>query len=199
MNYTDAQKRDSILNSDTRQICEVLKDISILNKTDFENWRNTITSLKPAEAEVTKEKIKENPYQDFNPRENYDKPSYTVKQLEEQLDSIYSKWEDAIKATFNDPGIDQNLNMLTGDQKTLATNYKNGSAKITTDNCNMMRDIINNLSNGFEKVELTNADFASVFNKPMNIDEAKNAFNQFIETQCAGKERGKIRIILSGK
>lgn len=199
LNYTDAQKRDIILNSDTRQICEVLKDISILNKTDFENWRNTITSLKPAEAEVTKEKIKENPYQDFNPRENYDKPSYTVKQLEEQLDSIYTKWEDAIKATFNDPGIDQNLNMLTGDQKTLATNFKNGSAKITTDNCNMMRDIINNLSNGFEKVELTNADFASVFNKPMNIDEAKNAFNQFIESQCAGKERGKIRIILSGK
>lgn len=199
LNYTDAQKRDGILNSDTRQICEVLKDISILNKTDFENWRNTITSLKPAEAEVTKDKIKENPYQDFNPRENYDKPSYTVKQLEEQLDSIYTKWEDAIKATFNDPGIDQNLNMLTGDQKTLAINFKKGSAKITPDNCNMMRDIINNLSNGFEKVELTNADFASVFNKPMNIDEAKNAFNQFIETQCAGKERGKIRIILSGK
>ena len=89
--------------------------------------------------------------------------------------------------------------MLTGDQKTLATNFKNGSAKITPDNCNMMRDIINNLSNGFEKVELTNANFASVFNKPMNIDEAKNAFNQFIETQCAGKEREKIRIILSGK
>ena len=50
-----------------------------------------------------------------------------------------------------------------------------------------------------EKVELTNADFAKKFNKPMNIDEAKNAFNQFIENQCAGKERGKIRIILSGK
>lgn len=199
LNYTDAQKRDGILNSDTRQICEVLKDISILNKTDFENWRNTITSLKPAEAEVTKDKIKENPYQDFNPRENYDKPSYTVKQLEEQLDSIYTKWEDAIKATFNDPGIDQNLNMLTGDQKTLAINFKKGSAKITPDNCNMMRDIINNLSNGFEKVELTNADFASIFSKPMGVEEAKHAFEYYIEKQCAGKDRNKIRIILSGK
>ena len=178
---------------------EVLKDISILNKTDFENWRNTITSLKPAEAEVTKEKIKENPYQDFNPRENYDKPSYTVKQLEDQLDSIYTKWEDAIKATFNDPGIDQNLNMLTGEQKTLATSFKNGSVKITTDNCNMMRDIINNLSNGFEKVELTNADFASIFSKPMGVEEAKQAFDKYIEGQCAGKDRNKIRIILSGK
>ena len=89
--------------------------------------------------------------------------------------------------------------MLTGEHKTLATNFKNGSAKITTDNCNMMRDIINNLSNGFEKVELTNADFASVFAKPMGVEEAKQAFDQFIDSQCAGKERGKIRIILSGK
>lgn len=199
LNYTDSQKRDSILNSDTRLICEVLKDITILNKTDFENWRNTITSLKPAEADVTKEKIRENAYQDFNPRENYDKPSYTVRELEDQLDLIYAKWEDAIKATFSDPGIDQNLNMLSGEQKALATNFKNGSAKITIDNCRMLRDIINNLSNGFEKIELANADFAAVFSKPMNVDEAKNAFNQFIESKCAGKEREKIRIILSGK
>ena len=199
LTYTDAQKRDSILNSDTKQICEVIKDITFLNKTDFENWRNTITSLKPAEPDVTKQRIKENPYQDFNPRENYDKPSYTVRELEEQLDSIYEKWEDAIKATFNDPGIDQNLNMLTAEQKPLATSYKNGSAQITTDNCRMMRDIINNLSNGFEKIELTKADFASVFNKPMGVDEAEKAFNQFIECKSAGKARDKIRIILSGE
>ena len=198
LNYTDTQKRDSIVNSDKKQICEVLKDITILNKTDFENWRNTITSLKPADPDVTREKIKDNPYQEFNPRENYDKPSYTVRELEEQLDSIYTKWEEAIKATFNDPGIEQNLNLLTGEQKTLATNFKNGSTKITNDNCRMMRDIINNLSNGFEKIELSNADFASVFNKPMNIEEAKNAFSQFIDKQCSGKERDKIRIILSG-
>jgi hypothetical protein len=33
----------------------------------------------------------------------------------------------------------------------------------------------------------------------MCVEEAKQAFDQFIERQCAGKERGKIRIILSGK
>ena len=63
----------------------------------------------------------------------------------------------------------------------------------------MLRDIINTLSNGFEKIELTAADMASVFNKPMGVDEAKAAFDQFIENQCAGKERGKIRVILNGK
>ena len=62
-----------------------------------------------------------------------------------------------------------------------------------------MRDIINAISNGFEKIELTNADFASVFSKPMGVEEAKAAFEQYIENQCAGKERSKIRIILSGK
>ena len=59
-----------------------------------------------------------------------------------------------------------------------------------------MRDIINNLSNGFEKVELTNAEYAKVFNKTMNIDEAKNTFYQFIENQCVSKAYEKIRTIL---
>ena len=51
----------------------------------------------------------------------------------------------------------------------------------------------------FEKIELTASDFASIFSKPMGVEEAKQAFDQFIESQCAGKERGKIRIILNGK
>lgn len=199
LSYTDAQKKDSLLNSDKKQICEVLKDISILNKTDFENWRNTITSLKPQELDVTKEKIKENPYQDFNPRENYNKPNYTIRELEEQLDANFSKWIEAIKATFNDPGIDQNLNMLSVEQKNLASSFKSGNVEINIENCKMMRDIVNNLSTGFEKIELTTQDFTSIFSKPMNVDEAKQAFDTFIENQCAGKERNKIRIILSGK
>lgn len=199
LSYSDAQKKDSLLNSDKRQICEVLKDITILNKTEFENWRNTITSLKPQDPEVTKEKIKENPYQDFNPRENYDKPNYTVRELSEKLDDNYCKWTEAIKATFNDPGIDQSLDMLSADQKELALNFKGGNVRLSVDNCRKIRDIVNTLSNGFEKIELTNADFAGVFSKPMGVDEAKAAFEQYIEAQCAGKERSKIRIILSGK
>ena len=199
LNYTDSQKRDSLLNSEKKQICEVLKDITILNKTDFENWRNIITSLKPQDVEVTKDRIKENPYQDFNPRENYNKPNYTIRALEEQLEVIYSKWFEAIKATFNDPGIDQNLNMLSNEQKKLATRFRLDGMGITVDNCRMMRDIVNSLSNGFERIELSNSDFANVFSKPMGVEEAKQAFEQYIEQQCAGKERGKIRIILSGK
>ena len=199
LNYTDAQKKDSLLNSDKKQICEILKDITILNKTDFENWRNTITNLKPQDVEVTKERIKQNPYQDFNPRENYDKPTYTVRELEDQLDTIFTKWLDAIKATFNDPGIDQSLNMLSPEQKDFASSFKSGTVSVNVDNSRMLRDVINTLSNGFEKIELTAADMASVFNKPMGVDETKAAFEKFIENQCAGKEREKIRIILSGK
>lgn len=199
LNYSDSQKKDSILSSDKKQICEILKDITILNKTDFENWRNTITSLKPIDIEVTKEKIKENPYQEFNPRENYDKSLFSIRELEEQLDSTYSKWINAINATFNDPGIEQSLNMLSDEQKNLASKFRDGSVEITLDNARMMRDIINNISNGFEKIELTNDDFSTIFSKPMGIEQAKAAFDKFIEEQCAGKERNKIRIILSGK
>ena len=107
--------------------------------------------------------------------------------------------QDTIKATFNDPGIDQSLNMLSPEQKAFASSFKTGVIEVTAENSRMLRDIINTLSNGFEKVELTAVDMANVFNKPMGLDEAKTVFEQFIENQCAGKERSKIRIIFSGK
>lgn len=199
LSYADAQKKDMLLAGDKKQICEALKDIAILSKTDFENWRRLITNLKAQDADVTKEKIKENPYHDFNPRESSDKPSCTIRELEDSLDLIYAKWEDAIKATFKDPGIEQSLSMLGDEQKNLASDFRAGKVKITVDNCRLMRDLVNNLSNGFEKIELTISDFASVFSKPMNVDEAKQAFDQYIENRCAGKERSKIRIILGSK
>ena len=199
LNYSDTQKKDSLLNSDKKAICEILKDITILNKVDFENWRSTITSLKTQDVDVTRERIKQNPYQNYNPRENYNKPTYSIRDLEEQLDSIYENWIEAIKATFNDPGIDQSLNMLSPEQKAFASSFKTGAIEVTAENSRMLRDIINTLSNGFEKVELTAVDMANVFNKPMGLDEAKTVFEQFIENQCAGKERSKIRIIFSGK
>ena len=197
LSYADGQKRDQLLNSSKKLVCDIIKDVSVLTKTDYENWLNTINSLKVA-ADVTKQKIKENPYQDFNPRENYDKPTITVRDLEEQLDAIYNKWYEAMKSTFKDPEASKNLSLLSDNQQAAAKQFKEG-AKVTCGNAATIRDVINELSKGFDKVELSSTDFATVFNKPLTVDEAKKAFEEYLEKQCSGKERGKIRIILSGK
>jgi hypothetical protein len=199
LSYNDAQKRNSLINSNKKKICEVIKDINILNKTEFDNWRNTVTSLKEVDPDLTKEKIKNNPYHDFNPRENYDNAKFSVRELSDKLDDIYSNWLQAMKATFNDPESGQTINMLDDEQKELAKKFASGKVEITVDNAKTIRDIINNISSGFEKVELSSTDFAKIFCKPMNIDEAKEAFEKFLEQQCKGKEINKIRIILSGK
>ena len=104
LSYADGQKRDKLLNSPKKLVCDIIKDVTVLTKTDYENWLNTINSLKVAE-DVTKQKIKENPYHDFSPRENYNKPTVTIRELEEKLDSIYEKWVNAMKATFKDPQV----------------------------------------------------------------------------------------------
>ena len=199
LSYSDTQKRDNLIASDKKKICEIIKDITILTTTDFNNWRNTVTSLKEVDPDLTKEKIKQNPYHDFNPRENYDKVKYSVRDLEDKLDEIYDNWLQAMKATFNDPESKQTISMLDDDQKALAKAFASGKADITVDNAKTIRDIINSISNGFEKVELSSNDFAKIFCKPMNIDEAKAAFEKYLEEQCQGKEADKIRIILSGK
>lgn len=198
LSYADGQKRDKLLNSPKKLVCDIIKDVTVLTKTDYENWLNTINSLKVAE-DVTKQKIKENPYHDFSPRENYNKPTVTIRELEEKLDSIYEKWVNAMKATFKDPEASKNMSLLAEGQQAAATQFKEGKSKITQENAATIRDVINELSKGFDKVELNNNDFADVFSKPLTVDEAKKAFEDYLEKRCSGKERSKIRIILSGK
>lgn len=59
----------------------------------------------------------------------------------------------------------------------------------------MLRDVINLISGGFEKIELTADKFSALFSKPMGVEEAKAAFEKLLDNQCAGKNYEKARII----
>ena len=88
----DARTKERIMNSDTKKICDIIKDAEFITSTEYQNWINNIISLREADTNLTKKMIKEEPYHDFNPREFYGKPSFRVQDLEEQLKSILEKW-----------------------------------------------------------------------------------------------------------
>jgi hypothetical protein len=199
LSYNDSLKKDKLLAGDTKRICDVIKDVSILNRTEYENWLNAINSLKAADPSVTKAGIKENAYQEFNPRENYSRTMYNVNDLGTQLETILDKWQKALLATFKDPNAKDNMHLLNPTQKKFAEEFSSGQCILTVDNAASLRDTINELVKGFDKVELNADDFASVFARPLTIEEAKEQFTQYLDEKCAGKEHDKVRIILSGK
>ena len=57
-------------------------------------------------------------------------------------------------------------------------------------------ELLDNLSGGYEKVEITSDDLSGCINRPMTIDEATAALQFYINKKCYGKDRKKVRIVL---
>jgi len=199
LSHADSLKKEQILSSEPKRICDTIKDVDILNKTEYENWLNRIVSLKEAKQDVTKASIKAEPYHDFNPREFYDKPTYSIQDLSSQLDEILAKWTTAMRSIFRDPSVQANIDMLNEDSRAIVSGFKEGTEKLTSVNAGRIRTYIAELSKGFDRIELDPKDFLQVFSKPMTIEETRDAFNGYLDGLCKGRERTKIRIVLSEK
>lgn len=196
LSHPDALKKDALMASDNKKICDIIKDADFITKTEYDNWINRITALKEADQTLTKQRIKEEPYHEFNPREYYDKPNYTITELSEQLDANLDKWVKAMRSIFKDPSVKSNLEVLDQASRELVEGFKDGKIDITIDNATQLRRLIGELSKGFERIEISSDDFRKVFSKPLKADEAVEVFQKYVDEQCAGKERSKVRIII---
>ncbi|TXT44741.1 MAG: hypothetical protein FD137_1516 [Spirochaetes bacterium] len=199
LSHADALQKDALLASKTKQVCDVIKDVEFISRTEYENWVNRINSLKEADHSLTKARVATEPYHGFNPREFYDKPNYAIRDLREQLDAILDKWVGAMRAIFKDPSIKANLEVLDASSRKLVEGFRDGNHALDPDNAPKLRKLLSELSKGFEKVELSVGSLAKVFHKPMTIDEAREAFDRFLNESSVGKERGKVRIVFTEK
>ena len=196
LSHSDATKKDVLLTSDNKKICDIIKDADFITKTEYENWINRITALKEADQTLTKQSVKEEPYHEFNPREYYDKPNYTIAELSEQLDAILDKWVKAMLSIFKDPSVKSNLEVLDKSSRELVEGFKSGAIDVTSNNAMQLRKLIGELSKGFERIEIATDDFRKVFNKPLKAVEAVDIFQKFVDDLCTGKDRNKVRIII---
>ena len=104
---------------------------------------------------MTKAKVKEEPYHDFNPREYYGKPNFRIQELGDQLDAILKKWLNAMRSVFKDPSVQDNMDILNKVDRTLVEDFRTGKANLTVDNAAKLRDLITQLTRGIDKVEIT--------------------------------------------
>lgn len=197
LSHADALQKDALLTSKTKQVCDIIKDVEFISRTEYENWVNRINSLNEADHSLTKEKVKQQPYHNFNPREFYDKPNYSIRDLKEQLEAILEKWIGAMRAIFKDPSVKANLDILDEVSRALVEGFRDGRIELEPDNAVKLRKYLSDLSKGFEKVELGVPALAKVFHKPMTIDEAREAFETFLDEASSGKERSKVRIVFT--
>lgn len=197
LSHADSVQREALLNSDKKLMCDIIQEIALLNKAEYQTWVNRLMKLKPADPSLTKARVKDVPYHDFNPREYVNTAGFPVRDMKDQLDEIFEKWVRALRSVFNDPGAKSNIQLLDDTSRTLATDFVSGAIEVTVQNAPVLRKLINELSKGFERVVLHTADIQKVLSKPMTIDEAREAFVKHLEEVSKGKERTKVRVVFA--
>lgn len=185
-----------ILGSEKKRICDIIKDSEFITATEYQNWVNSIISLREADASLTKANVLLEPYHDFNPREYYGKATFNIHQLEEQLDSILDKWTTAMRSVFKDPSVQENMDILNSNEKQLVEDFRTDKVELTAENAPRLRNLIAQFAQGIDKVEITIDDIRKQLSKPLTPQEAIDTLTSYIDGLCAGKERNKVRIII---
>lgn len=193
---SDARKKDKILNSEKKQVCDIIKDSDLITSTEYQNWINSITSMKEADPSINKLLVLDEPYHDFNPREYYGKNNFKIHDLEEQLDIIFDKWTVAIRSILKDPAIKANLDILSSGEKKIINEFIDEKTELTKENALKIRNIISQLTQGIDKIEITIEEIRDQFKKPLTPQDAITVLTDFINTLCEGRERNKVRIII---
>lgn len=193
---SDHTHKMALLDSEEMQICKLLSAASFLSTGHFQALVEKIDGLKKADPMVRKETILEIPYHDFNPIDFRNKKASTIKELKSELQELHSQWEQNMIDVLEDPIVKKNLKLLDPKKSKLLDDFKAGRVKIEKTNVISIRDAINELHKGIDKIEMDTADFKKVFNRPFTPDEAIERFKEYIEQMSKGKERDKIRIII---
>jgi hypothetical protein len=177
-------------------VCDIIKDSEFITATEYQNWLNSIVSLREADPALTKASVLVEPYHDFNPREYYGKPTYNILQLEEQLEEILGKWTAAMRSVFKDPSVQENMDILKAEDRKLVEDFRTAKTELTSDNAPKIRNLIAQFAQGIDKVEITMEDIRKQLNKPLTPQEAISTLTAYIDSLCVGKERNKVRIII---
>ena len=126
-----------------------------------------------------------------------DKKTKTIRELKSDLLDIYNMWINELKDYIKQDDTQAQLRMTDTKSQEFLDSFVAGLTIINDENsAKCLLELLAQLSAGFERVDISVDDIAEKFTKPMTIAEAKGVFDLFIERQCGGKDRNKVRIVI---
>lgn len=198
ISQSDDTQKQVLLQSEEKQICDILRDADFLSTNVYVEWLNNIRKLRPAQDDiVNREAVLTTPYlDDFNPLDYKEKETHSIKELKVVLQDILEEWTESLRESLDDPAVKGNMDALGDDIADTLKQFKKGKIALTTKNALQIRNALSVLHEGLDKLELTSDSLKSTFKKPLTPDEAVEAFKEYINQITRGKERDKVRIIL---
>lgn len=205
---TDETQLTAIKNMPERQVAETVAQavqtdvsLSIISLYEYDTWRQKFNSVRIASPTVTKQTIMQIPFQNFNPVSEGGRPLPNLKELKQEMTAIHAGMEEQIKAALEDPMAQQNRQMLSQQETTLLDEFVAGRVSLTAQYVHPLLTVVKKLSTNFNVVELTMDNLKSRFNRPLDINSARQALSTLIddivnEQRQQGKKYEDIRIII---
>lgn len=193
----DASKLQRVANCDSKRVCDIVNDASFINPMQYELWKQKLSKLKPANPAVTKQAIVNMPtsVDGFNPTLQ-DGILPSISELEDELNEIFNGYESQFHDALEDPTTQRNKEMLSDVEKTTIQQFVDGDIKLDVQYARPLMEIIKKLQHSFARVEISNSDIAQIFSRPMNKQQALDAFAQFIDDKSRGHRPEDVRIIV---
>lgn len=196
LSATDHLKKEHLLQSESKKICDIISESSLIGNSEYKKWLDNINEWKSSDPNLTKGKVLESPYHEFNPREVYNKTLISIHELEESLNIIFEKYISDLRSICKDPSIKSNLDILKTNERKLVEDFREKKIELNLENAIILRNSLIELSKGIEKVEISLDSIKNEWNKPMTIDEFTKSIGEYVDKVCAGKDRKKVRILV---
>ncbi len=205
---TEEAQLTSIKNMPERQVAETVAqavqtdaNLSIINLYEYDLWKQKFNSARIASPTVTKQTIMQTPFQNFNPVSESGNPLPNLRELKQEIIDIHADIENQIKVAFEDPMAQKNRQMLSQQETTILDEFVAGGVSLTSQYVHQLLIIVKKLSTNFNVVELTMNCLKSRFNRPLDINSARQALSSIIddiinEQHQQGKKFDDIRIII---
>lgn len=120
-----------------------------------------------------------------------------LKDLNEELDTIYNDVDDALQLILNDSLLQANRDILDDSQKGLLDRYISKGEDLAPNNAERLYEIVCKLHQGIQRITISQEDIRKQFNRPMTPDEAIKTFKNYINSLTSGRKGENIRIILN--
>lgn len=197
INEFENNKKQRLNASSERKVAEMAYQEDFLQvKTQFINWEKKMSLLIPKSAMVTRQALKNSPYQGFNPRDYKDFVKPDLEQLKVEIGNIFSAIDHTLHVTLQDQNLLQNAkDALTEYEQKFVEKYHN--ILTAPDNVNKVIEIIHKLHAGIRKITITHEEIMEAIGGLVTPRDAIKAFKELIEARTAGSEGDNIRILIN--
>lgn len=193
----DAGKIQRLMNCDNKRVCDIVGEDSFVNTMLYDQWKQKAAKLKIANPSVTKQAILNMPtsVDGFNPTMQIGTLP-TIGELEDELDVIFSNYDQQFHDALEDPTTQHNKEMLSDVEKTTIQQFVDGVIKLDVQYARPLMEIIKKLQHSFTRIEINGSDIAQIFSRPMNKQQALDALSEYIDNKSRGHRPEDVRIIV---